>query len=94
MTSRNGGKRDRQNQFFRATAMSPIGTIEPDSVIESGSFSMNKLLTTSLKDKLKKTAMFEKLKKTAMFEKLKKTAMFENWQNETDLLLANIRRAR
>jgi hypothetical protein len=26
MTSRNGGKRDRQNQFFRATAMSPIGT--------------------------------------------------------------------
>jgi hypothetical protein len=41
MTSRNGGKRDRQNQFFRATAMSPIGTIEPDSVIESGSFSMN-----------------------------------------------------
>jgi hypothetical protein len=28
MTSRNGGKRDRQNQFFRATAMSPIGTFE------------------------------------------------------------------
>ena len=27
--------------------MASIGTIEPDSVIESGSFSMNKLLTVS-----------------------------------------------